>query len=60
MLLPKFLDCHLQSKLFFDFLGVDDDMQPDNFKNSGGKLQIEIECDNKDRLPQFSTESLMM
>ena len=60
MLLPKFLDCHLQSKLFFDFLGVDDDLQPDNFKNSSEKLLFELECDNKDRLPQFSSESLMM
>jgi hypothetical protein len=60
MLLPQFLDCNLQSRLFFDFLGVDDDMEADNFKNSGGKILLELECKNKDRLPQFSTESLLM
>jgi hypothetical protein len=26
MLMPAFLDCNLKSRQFFDFLGVDDDL----------------------------------
>jgi hypothetical protein len=43
MLMPAFLECPLKSRQYFNFLGVDDDLEGEEKENTK-RLLLEIEC----------------